>query len=614
MVLGALRIVIVISILPSLLIAQSVRAIQADTIPASVGINTHLQYRSYGHYETLGQNSVRTDAVISALSDLGIRKIRDRLGFPKDIHEARADLRYAQKLKRLSEIGIEASLFALPTDPFINPAEAIDEVKMADLLINGGIAHSINFPGGIRMHAFLGPNERDHIFSRASHCPGTNIQIPEHLTLWVQKVTFCRGETWAADLVNFVANIHDGIRNHSSPTIRSLKISGPTLVNAVDYPTYGLFGFMSTLSEFVDTMPVNLYTWRRPLGQGTPTGFQREFPVREAMFQNSQSRPLKMDITETGYYTVPLNQNDNNWATEGRQARHILMSILDAFRYNRANNPNQTNVNEVYIYVLADPTDEVVPLDPMNSSFGIIRGPDHGFERKPAFGALKNFLDIFNDRGEEFVTGSLNFTVSSLTSLKYDLYQKRNGTFLLALWNEPNGPYNLDNDRTVPVTINFQKEFDINVYRPTLKRTPIFKVTTDVFQMNVPDDVIILEIKNESPQDSPQNTPTPPPPSSPGETPPTQEPIITPGKECKLYAEYSIKQGALRVRIKVKGNEQQPVKVKLRMAGVKRNLTVFRNEIVSFPLKNNRRNLRGETKISITSRCGNKNVEVRNLK
>lgn len=67
-----------------------------------------------------------------------------------------------------------------------------------------------------------------------------------------------------------------------------------------------------------------------------------------------------------------------------------------------------------------------------SENFGVV---NTDFTKRKQYYSIKNFIALFNDKGSNFAPQSLNYSLSGdLTDIQSMLFQKRDGTFLLAIW------------------------------------------------------------------------------------------------------------------------------------------------------------------------------------
>ena len=142
---------------------------------------------------------------------------------------------------------------------------------------------------------------------------------------------------------------------------------------------------------------------------------------------NSRSKPLF--VTETGY-------NSQTEVDELTQAKYLSRTFLVNLK---------AGIVKTYIYVLRDYSGDRFGGD------GLLRIDD---SRKPSFTAIENEIAYFSDRGTAPSTNPLAYALSN-TSLDHLLFRKRDGSYILALWNETTS-WNTSND--TPVFVAPQKQ------------------------------------------------------------------------------------------------------------------------------------------------------------
>jgi hypothetical protein len=202
---------------------------------------------------------------------------------------------------------------------------------------------------------------------------------------------------------------------------------------------------------------------------------------------------LPMVITEFGYFSMPQSGWYMIGVDEPTQAKGVLNGYMDAAA---------AGVKRTYVYELLDEKP-----DPQNKDsgmhFGLFRNDN---SPKPVAHAIRNLTTILNAgktrRANAAATrGSLAYTLSDMpVSANSLLLQKKDGRFVLALWNEtPIWDRAIGKPVESPparVGIDFgAKASRVDVYDPLVSTTPSAS-HRDVSQLavDVPDHVILLEI------------------------------------------------------------------------------------------------------------------------
>ncbi|AUT59748.1 hypothetical protein [Paraburkholderia terrae] len=201
---------------------------------------------------------------------------------------------------------------------------------------------------------------------------------------------------------------------------------------------------------------------------------------------------LPVVITEFGYFSMPQSGWYMIGVDEASQAKGILNGYMDSAA---------AGVKRIYIYELLDEKS-----DPQNKSgemhFGMFRFDN---SPKPVAHAVRNLTTILKasttPRAKDAARSTLSYTLSDMPpSANSLLLQKKDGRFVLALWNETKI---WDRAKGTPVTMppaRVNVDFGatarrVDVYDPLVSAAPIAS-QRDVRQLpiDVPDHVILLEV------------------------------------------------------------------------------------------------------------------------
>ncbi len=128
--------------------------------------------------------------------------------------------------------------------------------------------------------------------------------------------------------------------------------------------------------------------------------------------QTTGSKP--MYVTETGYGDTA----NAVYVPPATKARYTMRTLLEAWN---------TRVARTYMYEL---------VDEGGGYFGSYGLTDGSGNIKPAYAAVKNLLAHLSDPGKPIVLGSLAYTLAAPAQVHHSLFQKRDGSFVLALWLE----------------------------------------------------------------------------------------------------------------------------------------------------------------------------------
>ena len=192
--------------------------------------------------------------------------------------------------------------------------------------------------------------------------------------------------------------------------------------------------------------------------------------------------------TETGYQT---DQTLTQGIPEDVAGKYVPRVFLEQW---------QRGIQRTYLYELIDmPPGHAVG----DSMFGLLRSD---FSAKPAYMALANLLNLLADPGPSYAGQPFNFTLTGdVSDVHHVLFQKRDGTFYLALWvEEPSYDVNGKKAIVVPahhIVIQFEQETGVVAHSlgasGAVQTSALGTGTTHA--LDVSDYVTILELKDRPP-------------------------------------------------------------------------------------------------------------------
>ncbi len=212
--------------------------------------------------------------------------------------------------------------------------------------------------------------------------------------------------------------------------------------------------------------------------------------------------------------TKPIWSTETGYKMSGSVPGHPAVSERTAAKYmlRLFMMHMQLGVPRVYPYQLINNRED----------FGLLN--NDGSPRQQ-FTAMKNFITMFKDPGAAFTPGTLGYTLTGdMTNIQQMLLQKRDGRFLLVVWQGVNSgepPRRaLTLTLTSPVTT-------ATLYEPTFSLTPVNQITDPAgitsIPLSVPDHLLVIEL---IPGDCEDCTPGPAPPGpGPGGPGPIPFPI-----------------------------------------------------------------------------------------
>ena len=156
-------------------------------------------------------------------------------------------------------------------------------------------------------------------------------------------------------------------------------------------------------------------------------------------------------------------------------------------------------VSRLYFYQLINATED----------FGMLN--DDGSPRLQ-FTSLKNFIHLMADEGKSFKPGELKYSLTGdTTTIHQMLFQKRNGKYMLLVWQGVNGSdkgtkrndYTDIENPDRKLTLNLpRKAKTVNIYRPSFDSMPdgngVNPIETlknqSAINLSVPDHILVIEI------------------------------------------------------------------------------------------------------------------------
>jgi hypothetical protein len=219
---------------------------------------------------------------------------------------------------------------------------------------------------------------------------------------------------WAPLLVHCIENLN---LNHALP----VPFVAPAMGDAFHT------GILGNISQLVSIGAIHRYFSAHNPGthgfwRGDACGIwgQIAFFICEARINAGPAAPLY--VTETGYTTF----GEVDEKTAGKYISRVL--FIDSL----------AGIVRSYIYELHD---DGTARNNSENGYGLFR---YDGTPKPAFNAVRNEIALLTDPGPSFTPAPLQFAVSGPASIRHELFQKRNGAYVLAVWNEveswhPNG-------------------------------------------------------------------------------------------------------------------------------------------------------------------------------
>jgi hypothetical protein len=243
--------------------------------------------------------------------------------------------------------------------------------------------------------------------------------------------------------------------------------------------TNQLFADKGSQSNKVDAGNMHSY----PGGGSTPEGSIDSW----LSAQSQLTGPKPNWVTETGYHTCRPDCPNGTGVSELAQAKYL--GRLPFAYWNR-------NIGRTSIYELLDEGPASDSTDTRENHWGMVRFDG---SVKPSFTTLKNVIALLTDQGAVFTPGKLNYTLTgALSTTNTALFQKANGKFYLVIWQALNVyDTSAEADRVNvadAVTLTLGQTRTVNTYLPRAGLTPTPKGTGTSFVVNVPDEVLVVEV------------------------------------------------------------------------------------------------------------------------
>jgi hypothetical protein len=236
-----------------------------------------------------------------------------------------------------------------------------------------------------------------------------------------------RDPDWSGTLSKFVAHLNGTVKGN--PGTSRFPVIGPSLTSQNSFlKMRGVCSFDSA----------NLHDYFGGRNPGTPgwggNGYGSISWNLALVAAACPGKPVM--TTETGYQT---DQTMSQGIPEDVAGRYVLRVFLEQWQH---------GFQRTYLYELIDIPPGHAQGD---SAFGLLRAD---FSSKPAYTALKNLMHLLSDPGPPFAGEEHSFTLSGdLADVHHALFEKRNGTFYLALWVEAPS-YDVNSKKPVAVPVH----------------------------------------------------------------------------------------------------------------------------------------------------------------
>jgi hypothetical protein len=215
-----------------------------------------------------------------------------------------------------------------------------------------------------------------------------------------------KGANWLSELLGEMPALSSAVRGQTN----SYPVYGPALVHQQSYPEVG------DVSEYIDYGNLHNY----------PAGKNPESPgwgPRDAEGNLYGSMGWQLDLLKIDSPNIPWLTTETGYTNQKSLAYYVPHWVAAIYLPRLVLHNWSFGAKRTYIYDL---------VSNLGQDYGLI---DANWNPKPDYYALANLLNLLSDPGPTFNPGSLNYGVSGGNGdLRHILFQKRNGTFYLALW------------------------------------------------------------------------------------------------------------------------------------------------------------------------------------
>lgn len=289
------------------------------------------------------------------------------------------------------------------------------------------------------------------------------------------------GSAMPARMRDLMISLHGRYRGDAAT--RNLTILGPSFANTRDSADR-LRAYFPTAANYMTAGNAHSYPGgREPDGRyGGGWGITLE----DALARQRMGSSKPVWASESGY-KLSGSRSGHYAVTERAAAKYMGRSILCHLAAGAA---------RLYKYQL---------LNDNSEDFALLN--HDGTPRLP-FLALRNFMRLFADPGPSFETGTLAYSWSgSLSGIKQTLFQKRNGTFYLVVWQAvasstvtttDSGVRNLEPARR-SLTLNLGMRMRAAaIYEPAFSPNPVRQLSSATglssLSLQVPDHLQVVEL------------------------------------------------------------------------------------------------------------------------
>lgn len=225
---------------------------------------------------------------------------------------------------------------------------------------------------------------------------------------------------WRSALRAHQAGLYDLVRSPARPLLRDVPLVGPALGRFASYDAYAANGYRPGAVQDVGNL--HYYNDGKIPEERLPGPYNDLGDAMDGARAVADGRPVW--ATEFGYHTAPYARDafgQLSGLSEEAAATYVPRLVLEL---------QNLGVDRSYLFELRDHRN-LGPGDP-ESYWGLLRWDG---TRRPAFWSLARLTGALDDPGPPHATAPLAYSLTGSTrDVHSRLFQRRDGTYLLALW------------------------------------------------------------------------------------------------------------------------------------------------------------------------------------
>jgi hypothetical protein len=279
---------------------------------------------------------------------------------------------------------------------------------------------------------------------------------------------------WPADTRNFMQAIYSALK--SNPSTAAISLLGNTLAgSSADWTTLG------NMTAFEDYGNIHPYA-----NTQYPSYNFASATAQEKLVSGSQT----ICVTESGWSNAMQATDNSPNVNEDVSSRYVGRLFFETLLQGWP---------RTYVYELVDEKPDP-GLTSFQEHFGLFR---NDYSAKPAATVIANMIELMSDKGAAHALQPLSYSLETTSAnVHHLLFQKRDGSYWLALWQEVSdwkgwnaqGTAVVNSDVLVTVTLR-EAAASLQAYVPLESTYPTYSFTNrDSATFMVPDHPLLVEI------------------------------------------------------------------------------------------------------------------------